>query len=158
MSLTLSQPNPRPLNAGPFKPGRRSFWQRGLVCGTLAALVLCGMMGTAAQARVFIGFGLGVPFYYPYAYPPPAYYPPYYAPPPAVYAPPGGYAPPDGQFSYTPPAGGQSLAPPSGYAPGAYAQSCQAGSYVCPLVQDTPPGGQCSCPGNNGRRIRGQAN
>jgi len=108
---------------------------------------------------------VGVPLFYPPVVPAPYYYPPYYAPP--YYGPPPGYAPPDGSFSYSPPSSQpQNLAPPPGYAPGGYtpstgygvAQSCQTCAYVCPLVADTPPGGRCSCPGQNGQRIRGQAN
>lgn len=150
-----------------------------VIRGSLAVLALCGMMGTAAQARIFIG--LGVPLYYPpVVVPQPYYYPPYYAPPQA-------YAPPPNSFNYTPPpAQPQNLAPPQGSAPsggyspsGGYtpsmggapvsqgpasvaaaggAQSCRAGAYVCPLVQDTPPGGNCACPGHDGQQIRGQAN
>jgi hypothetical protein len=132
------------------------------ISGTLALLVFCGLMASQAQARVFIGVGVPL-FFPPYIAPPPAYYPPYYAPPPPPY-----YAPPDSNFSYAPPGSQpQSLAPPQGYAPGygqgggpgyGMAQSCQAGAYVCPLTADTPPGGRCSCPGQNGQRIRGQAN
>jgi hypothetical protein len=107
--------------------------------GSLAALALCGAMAHEAQARVFVSVGVPL-FFPPYYAPPPVYYPPYYAPPVV-------YAPPANNFSYAPPA------PSVGYA-----QSCQAGAYVCPLAQDTPPGGRCSCPGNNGRRIPGQAN
>jgi hypothetical protein len=54
-------------------------------------------LATAADARGFVGIGIGIPLYYPppviYA-PPPAYYVP---PPPVVYAPPPApayYAPP----------------------------------------------------------------
>ena len=139
-----------------------------LLCGALTVLTLCGLMTGEARARIFIGFG--VPLFLPPVFaPPPVYYPPYYAPPPA-------YAPPGNTFNYAPPGSQpQSLAPPGGYAPsggytssggytpsmggpsGAGAQSCQAGAYVCPLVEDTPPGGACSCPGHNGQRIRGQA-
>ena len=134
-----------------------------VIFGSLALLALCGLMTNAAQARIFIG--VGVPLFYPPVVPAPYYYPPYYTPP--YYGPPPGYAPPDGSFSYSPPSSQpQNLAPPPGYAPGGYtpstgygvAQSCQAGAYVCPLVADTPPGGRCSCPGQNGQRIRGQAN
>jgi hypothetical protein len=120
------------------------------------ALILSAAMAGQAQARIFVG--LGVPLFFPpFVAPPPAYYPPPYYGPPTV------YAPPDNSFSYVPPSA-QPLAPPRGYAPGGYgpsrgyaAQSCLAGPYVCPLVQDTPPGGRCSCPANDGRRIRGQA-
>jgi hypothetical protein len=133
-----------------------------LIRGSLAVLALCGVMAGAAQARIFIGFG-GPVFFPPYVVAPPYYYAPYYAPP-AVYAPPGN------TFNYTPggnysPQGGQPqslAAPQGGYTPsrgydGGGGQSCQAGAYVCPLVEDTPPGAACSCPGHNGQRIRGQA-
>jgi hypothetical protein len=143
-----------------------------LLRGLLAILALCGVMAGEAKARVFVGFGIGVPLFLP----PPVYYPPYYRPP-------MGYAPPEeSEFSYVPPsAQPQNLAPPRGYYPpsrdytpsqgygdqqyGGYspsdgpggAQSCQAGAYVCPLVAETPPGGACTCPGHGGQRIRGRA-
>jgi len=147
----------------------------------LVALLLCGVMAGAAQARIWVGVGIPL-FVPPVVVGPPAYYPPYY------YGPPGGYPPSGNTFSYTPGTQPQSLAPPSGYGsqggypppPGYYppqggytpsgaytpsmgggpvegAQSCQAGAYVCPLVQDTPPGGACSCPGHGGQQVRGQA-
>ena len=149
-----------------------------LIRVSLAALLLCGAMAGVAQARIWVGVGIPL-FVPPVVVGPPAYYPPYY------YGPPGGYPPSGNTFSYTP--GPQSLTPPSGYGPqggygyppgyppqegyapsGGYTpsrgyaptegvQSCHAGSYVCPLVQDTPPGGACSCPGPGGRPIRGQA-
>jgi len=163
----------------------RSAWNRMTRNRRLAAFVLlalCGALAAAnpAQARIFIG--LGVPFYGPpVVIPGPYYYPPYYYGPPAVYGPQGN------NFSYTPPQAQpqgqpQNLAPPQGYAPpppgygpGGYTpsggftpsmgggasdagpQSCRAGAYVCPLVEDTPPGGACTCPGHNGQQIRGQA-
>ena len=139
------------------------------ILGLIAALALCGAIATPAQARIFIGVGVPL-FFPPFVAPPPAYYPPSY------------YPPSGNEFSYTPPNYGpsysapQSLAPPGGYyGPGGYspsggytpsmgggspeasAQSCHAGAYVCPLVQDTPPGGACSCPGHGGHRIRGAA-
>jgi hypothetical protein len=151
-------------------------------------LALCGLVAMAnpAQARIFIG--LGIPFYAPpVVIPGPYYYPPYYYGPPAVYAPQGNnfsYTPPQAQPQGQP----QNLAPPRGYSPppgypqqqgygpggytptGGYtpsmgsgasdagAQSCRAGAYVCPLVEDTPTGGACTCPGHNGQKIKGQAN
>ena len=131
--------------------------------GMLAAVTLTGAMAGEAHARIFIG--VGIPLFVPPIYAAPYYYPPYYYAPPSVYAPPGN------TFNYTPPsAQPQSLAPPrtssGGYAPsggytpstGSAAQSCQAGAYVCPLVEDTPRGGACACPGHNGQQIRGQAN
>jgi hypothetical protein len=133
----------------------RSLWTRVPALGVvLAALALSAAMASQAQARVFIGIGVPL-FYPPYVAPPPAYYPPSAYYPPYYYGSPGVYVPPDSGFSYAPP-----TATPPGYAPsrGYAAQSCQAGAYVCPLVQDTPPGGRCSCPGQNGQRIRGQAN
>jgi hypothetical protein len=120
-------------------------------------MALCCVMTGEARARIFVGFGFPL-FFPPVVVAPPAYYPPYY-PPPA-------YAPPGNEFSYSPPGSQpQTLAPPRGYSQsGAYpqysgddGQSCRAGAYVCPLVEDTPPGGACSCPGNNGRRVRGRA-
>jgi hypothetical protein len=157
-----------------------SRFRASLVLGSLTLVLLCGSMVGTAQARVWVGFGFGVPLYVPpVVVGPPAYYPPYYYPPPA------GYPPPNNEFSYSPP-GSQprNLAPPSGYGPssgyppppgypqggytpsGGYApqtggvesaQTCQAGAYVCPLVQDTPPGGPCSCPGHGGQVVRGRA-
>jgi hypothetical protein len=153
-----------------------------LMGGSLAALLLCSVLAGAAQARIWVGVGIPL-FLPPVVVGPPAYYPPpYYYGPPAGYPPPGNtfsYSPPGSQP--------QSLAPPSGYGPqGGYApppgyppqggytpsggyppsmgggsaegvQACQAGAYVCPLVQDTPPGGACSCPGHGGQMVRGQA-
>src|SRR5580658_4715830 len=121
------------------------------------------------------------PYYYPqYYYGPPAYYAPQgnnfsYTPPqaqpqgqppgqPQSLAPSQGYAPPPPgypQQSYGPggytPTGGYTPSMGGGGSDGA-AQSCRAGAYVCPLVEDTPTGGACSCPGHNGQKIRGQAN
>jgi hypothetical protein len=67
---------------------------RTLFLRPVAAVVALAVLATGAsvamsqpaQARIFIGVGVGVPVYYPppyYAYPPPYYYPP-----PVVYAPP----------------------------------------------------------------------
>ncbi|HUH83188.1 MAG TPA: hypothetical protein VLX85_01185, partial [Stellaceae bacterium] len=57
----------------------------GLVA--LAVGLVAGFGTSAAQARVFVGIGVGVPFY--------PYYPPaYYYPPPVVYVPPPVYAAP----------------------------------------------------------------
>jgi hypothetical protein len=86
------------------------FLKLGGLCA-LALIALVTAFGTApADARVFVRFGIGGPYYgYPaYAgYPYPYYYPPYapyyYAPPPpsgpayAPYATPPGYAAPPPQ-------------------------------------------------------------
>jgi hypothetical protein len=90
-----------------------------------------------ANARVFFGIGVPLPYYAPGYYPPPVYYPPppvYYAPPPPVV--------------YTPP---QPAAP-------AYGQSCNAGAYVCPLDRPMAPGSACYCLGNGGGRVGGRVN
>ena len=79
----------------------------------------------AAQARVFVGFGFGAPYYAP---------PPVYAPP-AYYYPPPAYAP-----------------PPQPYEPATgYGGTCYAGPYVCRLAQAQPAGSECSCPGIGAR-------
>jgi hypothetical protein len=79
----------------------------GLAVAGLALIVGAG--AGAAQARVFVTFG--VPFY-PYYAPPPVYYSPpvYYAPPPVYYAPPtyaqptyGQPAPQSWYYCYNPP-------------------------------------------------------
>jgi hypothetical protein len=75
-----------------------------LILGGLALVAGVAAMPHKADARVFVGVGIGVPYYgYGYA---PYYYPPavVYAPPPVVYAPqpapaPSYIAPPQ-QFSY----------------------------------------------------------
>jgi hypothetical protein len=91
------------------------------------------------------GVGIGIaPFY---AAP---YYPPYY-PPPAYYAPPAYYPPPAGYYSPYP---GYIARDPSA---GTNAQSCNAGSYVCPMEVPVPAGARCYCRGNNGQRVYGSA-
>lgn len=102
-----------------------------LILGICAAMLA---LPAAAQARVFVGIGLGFPpVYAPYYAPPP---PVYYAPPPAYYAPP----PPP--VSYAP-------APPVNYtpAPAGYGGTCYAGVYTCAAPANLPAGSQCSCPG-----------
>ena len=123
-----------------------------LVRGSFVILALCGLMSGPAQARIFIGLGIPL-FFPPVVVGPPAYYPPYYGPPPVV------YAPPANNFSYTPAGPQTAYAPSGGYgaAPMGAAPSCRAGAYVCPLVEDTPPGGSCACRGNGGQWMRGQA-
>jgi hypothetical protein len=69
-------------------------------------IALVAALPGAANARVFVGVGIGVPG--PFYYGPPVYYAPppvYYAPPPAYYpppAPPVYYAPPAPPAYYTP--------------------------------------------------------
>jgi hypothetical protein len=71
---------------------RRFALKSALIVGGL--IFAATAVPRAAEARVFVGVGIGVPYYYP----PPAYYygPPavVYAPPPVVYAPPPAYEPP----------------------------------------------------------------
>ncbi len=59
-----------------------------LSIAALSLALVAGLPGSA-DARVFVGVGIGLPG--PYYYPPPAYYypppPVYYAPPPVYYAP-----------------------------------------------------------------------
>ena len=143
----------------------------------LAAVLGC-FAPPDARARVIVGVGVGVPLYFgPPVVVAPPFYAPYYAPPPAMYGPPAGST-----FNYTPPqAMPQNLAPPGGYnrprgynGGGGYSPSggytpsmgggsddgeavCRAGPYVCPLVEDVPPGGDCACPAHDGRPVRGRA-
>lgn len=117
----------------------------------LGALALCAAMlgaGTGpASARMFVGFGVGVPFYGPGFYPGPYYYPrPYYYPPPVYYPPPPVY--------YTPP----QVYTPAPITGGAEGQACHAGPYVCPMERSVAPGGACFCIGNNGQKAWGRTN
>ena len=105
---------------------RFSFLRRSLAAATLAAGALLALPSTAAQARVFVGFGFGFPVFAPY-YPFYPFYAPWvaFAPPPVVYAPPPSAAGPAGR--------------------------CFAGAYVCPPDRPGPVGAPCSCPTNTGR-------
>ncbi|MBS0638310.1 MAG: hypothetical protein U1E70_11195 [Acetobacteraceae bacterium] len=129
---------------------------RRMLCRPRLALLLCaGTMALVgrAEARVFVGFGFGLPLVAPYAYPPPVYVAPppvYYAPPPPVY-----YTPPPPPTYYTPP---RPYTPMPGGVQSAARQSCYAGAYVCPMDQPIAPGATCWCPGNGGQRVYGQAN
>jgi hypothetical protein len=111
---------------------------------TVATLALCAaslaLASSPASARVFVGFGFGVPLGYPGWgwYPPPVYYPP----PPVYYAPPAVYSPPQ-TYSQAPAPTGQ--------------QSCYAGPYVCPMDRPVASGTSCYCVGNGGQRIWGRA-
>ena len=106
---------------------------------------IAGMLAVplAAQARVFVGLGFGVPVA-PYYYPPPVY-----APPP-VYYPPPAYAAPPPAYAYSPAPPPVEAAPAAGYASG-YGATCYAGVYVCQTGQSMPVGSQCSCPGLGAR-------
>jgi hypothetical protein len=103
---------------------------------------------TPAAARVWVGFGFGLPGFY--VAPPPYYYPPYYYPPPVYYAPPAYYPPP---ASYAP----ANAAPPP--AAGPTGQTCFAGgSNTCPMDRPVASGAACYCLGSDGSRIWGHAN
>jgi hypothetical protein len=112
-----------------------------LVSGrAIVAIALCasmvGVAGRPAAARIFVG--IGIPFFGPGFYGPPAYYPPppmYYPPPPVVYAPPQSYAPGSGGAG----------------------QACYAGPYVCPMDRPATTGAGCYCPGNGGQKMWGHA-
>ena len=82
-------------------PSRRLLF--GLFCGAVALAA-----AAPADARVFVRFGVGFPFFAPF-YPAPYYPAPYYG---YGYYPPVGYAPPP--LSYAPPPPGYG-APPPGY-------------------------------------------
>lgn len=96
------------------------------------------------------GFGIGIGLA-------PAFVPgPYYYPPPVYYAPP---APPPGYYSPYP---GYIAQIPASQAPAqnssaTAAQSCNAGSYVCPMEISVPVGARCYCRGNDGERVYGSA-
>jgi hypothetical protein len=114
------------------------------VAAVAAVFVMIGVVATLptpALARVFVGVGIGGPWFGPAYLPPPYYYPPpmYYSPPPPVfYSPPQAYAP-QSQFG---PEGGQ---------------SCYAGPYVCPMDRPTASGSSCYCLGNGGQKVWGRA-
>jgi hypothetical protein len=102
---------------------------------------------------VGIGFNFGPVFTpSPYYYPPPVYYAP---PPPAYYAPPPGYySPYPGYIARSPVPAAVPQYAQSGSGP---AQSCNAGSYVCPMEVNVPVGANCYCRGNDGKRVYGSA-
>ena len=121
-----------------------------LILGVLlaAAAALPVVMPGSADARVFVGiglgfpfFGYGAPFYAPYPYPPPYYPPPvvYAPPPPVVYAPPPAY-------------GTTAAAAPAA----STAARCVTRSFVCPLHYEKPLGTACSCPDSVNHLIPGR--
>ncbi len=69
---------------------RHVAFKAALVAGGFALALGAMLSPRPAEARVFVGFGFGVPLYGPWYAPPPfAYGPPVvYAPPRVVYAPP----------------------------------------------------------------------
>jgi hypothetical protein len=131
----------------------RSWFLRRVTVAMALCAAFVGLVGTPAQARVFVG--IGIPFYGPGFYPPPIYYPPppiYYAPPP----PPTYYVPP--QAYSAAPGVAQSGMAQSGMTPSGAGQACYAGSYVCPMDRPVATGGSCYCLGNGGQRVWGRAN
>jgi len=95
-----------------------------LLLAFLCSAVALGATAAPADARGFVRFGFGFPFFAPfYPAPYPAYYPYYppvgYAPPPVGYAPPAAYAPPPAYGSPPPAAYGSPvpLAPQASNAP-----------------------------------------
>ena len=64
----------RPRSAGSPAP-RRARWGRLVLCAAVLGWIMAG--AAQAQARVIVGFGLGLPLFVPpYFAPPPVYYPP----------------------------------------------------------------------------------
>jgi hypothetical protein len=121
-----------------------------VISALLVGAVAFGASVTPAEARVFVGFGFGYPYYpapyygypgyyygYPGYYPDPYYYayppPAVYAPPPAVYAPPPVAATPGAP----PPQSWYYCDDPKGYYP--YVASCPTAWRQVPA---TPPGGK----------------
>ncbi|HQT75963.1 MAG TPA: hypothetical protein PLD10_02830 [Rhodopila sp.] len=129
------------MSLRPFTVFRRT-------AAAVAALgLVAGLAVPTAQARVFIGLGLGFPGYYGYGYP-------YYTPPPVYYPPPAYYPPP---VYYPPPA---VYAPPPAYSPAQpnyHRQMCYAGQYTCPMEHPVASGASCYCLGNGGQRVPGRA-
>ena len=100
---------------------------KAALLGGLALAIGAGFAATA-EARVFVGFGFGVPLFGPWYYPPPYYYaPPAAYVPPVVYPAQPAYAPPQAQTWYY-------CAKPRGYYP--YVQNCSSGWRSVPA---TPP-------------------
>jgi len=115
--------------------------RRAITVTAVSALIGLAVVPSPARARVFVGVGIGGPWFGPAYLPPPYYYPPpvYYPPPPPVY-----YSPPQ---VYAPP---QPVAPVGG-------QACYADRYVCPMDRPVVTGSACYCPGNGGQKVWGRA-
>jgi len=94
-----------------------------LLGGLLLGAVVLSAASPPAEARVFVRFGFGFPFFAPFFaapyYPAPAYYPYYYPP---SYAPPVPYAPPPAPAAYAPP---PAAAAPTPLAPQAASGPCR---------------------------------
>jgi hypothetical protein len=90
------------------------------VIAGLAVAAFAGIPAHRAEARIFVGIGVGVPYYYP----PPVYYGPpvVYTPPPVVYAPPPVVYAPPAQPLAAPPQSWYYCEDPQGYYP--YVQNC----------------------------------
>src|SRR5277367_6741316 len=95
-----------PRVRGVVEQGRLVMLKKSaLILGGLALAVGVAALPHKADARVFVGIGIGVPFY-GYGYAPYYYGPPVvaYAPPPVVYAPPpppvSSVAPPQQSYYY----------------------------------------------------------
>lgn len=105
-----------------------------LLAGGLALAGGAALHSGKAEARVFVGFGFGVPLYAPYYYPPPVVY----APPPVVYTPPPvGYAQPPVSYAAPPQQSWYYCADPQGYYP--TVQYCSTGWQQVPA---SPPAAQ----------------
>jgi len=98
-----------------------------IIAGMLVGAVTLGVVlaASAAQARVFVGVGIGIPG--PVYYPPPVVY----APPPAVV-----YAPPPAVYA-TPPTAYVAPAAPPASAQAPVAQDCR--EYRSPTTIDGRP-------------------
>ena len=72
---------------------KQSRLKSAAILGALTLAAVVGLLPGKAEARFFVGIGIGVPFYapWPYYYGPPVVA---YAPPPVVYAPPAPAYPP----------------------------------------------------------------
>jgi hypothetical protein len=122
---------------------RRNVVKRLNLCLAVAALAAAGVCGTAQAAHVgvFIGGGVGVPYYYPVA--PVPYYYPYYPPVVAVPAPPPVDYVEQGQQQ---PGPGPGPGADTGGAPNASWYYCDASRSYYPYVKDCPAGWRAVAP------------
>jgi len=119
---------------------RRNVVKRLNLCLAVAAVGAASVCGTAQATHVgvFIGGGVGVPYYYPVA-PVPYYYAPYYPPVVAVPAPPPINYVEQGQSEQAPGAD-------AGGAPSASWYYCDASRSYYPYVKDCPAGWRAVAP------------